>query len=220
MKHWLWRAVVHAAAVLDVLAQSRPDKRAAKCLPRKLLKRRCRAPRVMVTDKLPSYGAAKRELMPSVEHCQHKGLNNRAEDSHRSTRRRERQTRRCNSPRQAQRFLSAHGQIGDLFHLRRAHVTAVECRAARMRAFETWAGVSGVAPLAAWSSPHFLPHAASASRSKQRDRAHPEMVRPPQRSRAVSGRRLSALGVEAVAPAMVSSRRVLDGSGSIFWRRR
>src|SRR3712207_8404422 len=66
--------------VLDVLVQSRRDKRAAERLLRKLLKRQCRAPRVMVADKLPSYGAAKREVMPGVEHRRHKGLNNRAEN--------------------------------------------------------------------------------------------------------------------------------------------
>ncbi len=60
--------------VLDVLVQSRRDRRAAKRLLRKLLKRQCRASRVMITDKLPSYGAAKREVMPGVEHRQHKGL--------------------------------------------------------------------------------------------------------------------------------------------------
>ncbi len=149
MRHWLWRAVDQAGMVLDELVQSRRDRRAAKRLLRKLLKRQCRAPRVMVTDKLPSYGAAKGEVMPSVEHRRHKGLNNRAENSHQPTRRRERQMKRFKSPRQAQRFLSAHGQIDNLFHLCRDHVTAVEYRAARTRAFETWAEVSGVAPLAA-----------------------------------------------------------------------
>src|SRR3954469_18830926 len=64
VKHWLWRAVDQTGMVLDVLVQSRRDKRAAKRLLRKLLKRQCRAPRVMITDKLPSYGAAKREVMP------------------------------------------------------------------------------------------------------------------------------------------------------------
>ena len=88
VKHWLWRAVDQTGMVLDVLVQSRRDKRAAKRLLRKLLKRQCRAPRVMVTDKLPSYGAAKREVMPGVEHRQHKGLNNQAENSHQPTRRR------------------------------------------------------------------------------------------------------------------------------------
>src|SRR5215218_6332261 len=91
VQHWLWRAVDQTGMVLDVLVQSRRDKHAAKRLLRKLLKRQCRAPRVMITDKLPSYGAAKREVMPGVEHRQHKGLNNRAENSHQPTRRRERQ---------------------------------------------------------------------------------------------------------------------------------
>ena len=79
-KHWLWRAVDQDGLVLDVLVQSRRDKRAAKRLLRKLLKRQGRAPRVLVTDKLASYPAAKRELMPGVEHRRHKGLNNRAEN--------------------------------------------------------------------------------------------------------------------------------------------
>jgi len=91
VKHWLWRAVDQSGMVLDILVQSRRDTRAAKRLLRKLLKRQCCPPRVMVTDKLASYGAAKREVMPSVEHRKHKGLNNRAENSHQPTRRRERQ---------------------------------------------------------------------------------------------------------------------------------
>jgi putative transposase len=147
--HWLWRAVDQTGMVLDVLEQRRRDKRAAKRLLRKLLKSQCRAPRVMITDKLPSYGAARKELMPGVEHRRHKGLNNRAENSHQPTRRRERQMKRFKSPGQVQRFLSAHDQIGNLFHLRRDHVTAVQYRAARTRAFETWAEVSGVAAAAA-----------------------------------------------------------------------
>ncbi len=130
--------------MLDVLVQSRRDKWAAKRLLRKLLKRQGRPSRVMITDKLGSYGAAKGEVMPSVEHRRHKGLNNRAENSHQPTRRRERQMKRFKSPRQAQRFLSAHDQINNLFHLRRDHVTASEYRAARARTFETWADVSGV----------------------------------------------------------------------------
>src|SRR5918993_2084083 len=146
--HWLWRAVDQTGMVLDVLVQRRRDKRAAKRLLRKLLKRRCRAPRVMVTDKLPSYGAAQKELMPGVEHRRHKGLNNRAKNSHQPTRRRERQMKRLKSPRQAQRFLSAHDPINNLFPLRRDHVTAVEYRAARVRAFEVWADISGVAAAA------------------------------------------------------------------------
>src|SRR4051812_47784460 len=82
---------------LDVLVQRRRDRHAAKRLLRKLLKRQCRAPRVMITDKLGSYAAAKQSIMPSVEHRQHKGLNNRAENSHQPTRRRERQMKRFKS---------------------------------------------------------------------------------------------------------------------------
>ena len=68
VKHWLWRAVDQTGTVLDILVQSRRDTRAAKRLLRKLLKKQTRPPRVMVTDKLASYGAARREVMPSVEH--------------------------------------------------------------------------------------------------------------------------------------------------------
>ena len=144
-KHWLWRAVDQDGFVLDVLVQSRRDKRAAKRLLRKLLKRQMRPPRVMITDKLASYSAAKGEVMPSVEHRRHKGLNNRAENSHQPTRRRERQMKRFKSARQAQRFLSAHDQTNNLFHLRRDHLSAHQYRAARTQAFQTWAEVTAVA---------------------------------------------------------------------------
>ena len=143
VKHWLWRAVDQTGLVLDVLVQSRRDKRAANRLLRKLLKRQGRVPRVMITDKLASYSAAKRELMPGVEHRRHKGLNNQAENSHQPTRRRERQMKRFKSAGQTQRFLSAHDQINNLFHLRRDHITATEYRAARTRALEIWADITG-----------------------------------------------------------------------------
>ena len=148
MQHWPRCAVDQSGTVLDALLQGRRGKRAAGRLLRKLLKRQCRAPRVMITDKLGSYGAAKKELMPGVEHRRHKGLNNRAENSHQPTRRRERQMKRFKSAGQAQRFLSAHDQIGNLFHLRRDHVSASEYRAARARAFGVWADISGVAAAA------------------------------------------------------------------------
>jgi putative transposase len=147
-KHWLWRAVDQDGLVLDVLVQSRRDKQAAKRLLRKLLKKQGQPPRVLVTDKLASYPAAKQALMPGVEHRRHKGLNNRAENSHQPTRRRERQMKRFKSAGQAQRFLSAHDQINNLFPLYREHVSATEYRAARRRAFEVWAEVSGVAAAA------------------------------------------------------------------------
>jgi putative transposase len=147
-KRWLWRAVDQDGCVLDVLVQSRRDKRAAKRLLRKLLRRQGQPPRVLITDKLASYPAAKKELMPGVEHRRHKGLNNRAESSHQPTRRRERQMQRFKSAGQAQRFLSAHDQINNLFPLCREHVPATEYRAARTRAFELWAEITGVAAAA------------------------------------------------------------------------
>jgi putative transposase len=146
-RHWLWRAVDQHGLVLDVLVQSRRDAKAAKRLLRKLLKKQGTAPRVMITDKLASYAAAKRVVMPGVEHRQHKGLNNRAENSHQPTRRRERIMKRFKSAGQAQRFLSAHDQVANLFR-RPANTSAVDRRRARARAFQVWAEVTGIATLA------------------------------------------------------------------------
>lgn len=153
VQHWLWRAVDRDGLVLDVLVQSRRDQNAAKHLLRKLLKKQVRPPRVMITDKLASYAAARREVMPGVEHRQHRGLNNRAENSHQPTWRRERQMKRFKSPGHAQRFLSAHDGINNLFHLRRHRLSAAQYKAARTRAFRTrafrtWADVTGVADMA------------------------------------------------------------------------
>jgi putative transposase len=147
-KHWLWRAVDQDGLVLDVLVRSRRDKRAAKRLLRKLLKKQGGPPRIMITDKLASYPAAKQALMLGVEHRRHKGPNNRAENSHQPTRRRERQMKRFKSAGQAQRFLSAHDQINNLFPLCRDHVTATDYRAARTRAFELWTEITGAAAAA------------------------------------------------------------------------
>ena len=105
--HYLWRAVDQDGNVLDILVQGRRNKQAAKRFFRKLLKGLQYVPRVIITDKLKSYGAAKREILPGVEHRQHKGLNNRAENSHQPTRLREKKMRRFKSAKQAQRFLSA-----------------------------------------------------------------------------------------------------------------
>ena len=142
-KHWLWRAVDQHGVVLDILVQSRRDAKAAKRLLRKLLKKQAIAPRVMITDKLASYGAAKKAVMPGGEHRQHKGLNNRAENSHQPTRRREHIMKRFKSAGQAQRFLSAHDQVANLF--RRPANTDAEHRQSLARAFMIWAEVTGVA---------------------------------------------------------------------------
>lgn len=142
-KQWLWRAVDQDGFVLDVLVQNRRDAKAARRLMRKLLRAQGHPPRVMITDKLRSYNAAGHDVMPGVEHRSHKGLNNRAENSHQPTRRRERIMKRFKSPRQLQRFVSIHDPIANLFHLRRDHVTATEYRIARAQAFETWAEIAG-----------------------------------------------------------------------------
>jgi putative transposase len=84
-RHYLWRAVDQDGHVLDILVQSRHNKKAAKKFFRKLLKGLTYVPRVIITDKLKSYGAAKQELLPGVDHRQHRYLNNRAENSHQPT---------------------------------------------------------------------------------------------------------------------------------------
>ena len=142
--HYLWRAVDQEGFTLDILVQSRRNTKAAKRFFRKLLKGLHYVPRVLITDKLKSYAAAKKTVMPGVEHRQHKGLNNRAELSHQRTRQQERQMRRFKSPRQAQRFLSAHGPINNLFYLRRHRIPAAQYRAARRDALDTWSQVTCV----------------------------------------------------------------------------
>ena len=102
-RQYVWRAVDQVGNVLDILVQCRRDAKAAKRFFRKLLKRQCASPRVLVTDKLRSYGVAQREAMPSVEHRQSRYLN-RAENSHQPTRQRERAIKRFKSIRHAQRF--------------------------------------------------------------------------------------------------------------------
>src|SRR5277367_5507124 len=124
VQHYLWRAVDQDGVVLDILVQERRDGTAAKRFFRRLLKGLEYVPRVIVTDKLRSYGVAKRQLLPGVEHRQSRYLNNRAENSHRPTRRRERQMQRFKSPRQAQRFLLAHSFIYGHFRPRRHLLTA------------------------------------------------------------------------------------------------
>lgn len=137
-KYWLWRAVDANGYILDALLQSRRNRKAALRLMRKLLKGQGATPRVMVTDKLRSYSAAKAELMPGVEHRSHKGLNNRAENSHLPLRRREKRMMRFKSAQQCQHFVSAHGQIANLFQLHRKHLTAADHRQLRAHAVTTW----------------------------------------------------------------------------------
>ena len=143
-RHYLWRAVDQDGNVLDILVQSRRNKQAAKKFFRKLLKGLQYVPRVIITDKLKSYGAAKREIMPGVEHRQHKGLNNRAENSHQPTRLREKKMWRFKSAKHAQRFLSAFGPIAGHFQPRRHRLPAGEYRALLQGRFQQWHEVTGI----------------------------------------------------------------------------
>ncbi|WP_429925389.1 IS6 family transposase (plasmid) [Agrobacterium vitis] len=143
-KHWLWRAVDQDGFVLDVLVQSRRDAKAAKRLMRKLLKGQGRSPRVMITDKLRSDSAAKRKVMPGVEHRSHKGLNNRAENSHQPVRRRERIMKRFKSARHLQRFVSIHDPIASLFHIPRHDIPSTHHRELRETAMRTWYQIAGI----------------------------------------------------------------------------
>ncbi len=143
-RHYLWRAVDQDGDVLDILVQKHRDKRAAKRFFRKLLKGLRYAPRRIVTDKLRSYGAARKEVLPDVIHDDDKWQNNRAEVSHQPTRQRERQMRRFKSAGQAQRFLSAHGPINNLFRCGRHLMRAAHYRPFRDRAFDQWREVTCV----------------------------------------------------------------------------
>jgi putative transposase len=130
--------------VLDILVQNRRDIRAARRFFLKLLRGLRYVPRVIVTDKLGSYGAARKEVSRSVTHVQDRWRNNRAEISHEVTRQRERQMRRFKSMRHAQGFLSSHGAINNLFRLCRHRLKARHYRLLRERAFTEWSEVAGV----------------------------------------------------------------------------
>ncbi|MBC6445519.1 MAG: IS6 family transposase [Alphaproteobacteria bacterium GM202ARS2] len=134
---YLWRAVDQHGDVLEIMVQRRRNKKAAKRFLKKLFKQYGQ-PRGMITDKLRSYGAAKKEVMPDVDHRQHKGLNNRAKMSHKPTRRRERVMQRFKSPHHAQRFCAAHNQINTIVPPRRHLLSANSYRHARNDAFDLW----------------------------------------------------------------------------------
>ncbi len=137
-QQYLWRAVDEDGDVLDILVQSRRNKRAATRFFRKLLKRQGSEPRRLITDKLRSYTAAHRIVMPSVVHCTEQYANNRAEVSHQPTRQRERQMRRFKSAAHAQRFLAVHGPVQNLFRVYRHLLQAVHHRLLRTRSFRLW----------------------------------------------------------------------------------
>jgi len=136
-KHWLWRAVDSNGETLNILMQTRRNARAAKRFISRLIAR-WGTPRVIITDKLRSYGAALRKLGLVVDHRAHKGLNNRIEGSHRPTRKREKIQGRFKSARQAQGFLTIHDETANLFRPRRHKMTATTYRQKRADAFRQW----------------------------------------------------------------------------------
>jgi putative transposase len=137
-RHYLWRAVDQDGHILDIVVQRRRDTHAAKTFFRKLLKGLTYVPRVLITDQLRSDGAALREILPDVEHRQHRYLNSRAENSQRPTRQRERRMQGVKSPAHVQRFLAAYGPIAQHFRPRRHRFSASAYRQEMRRRFHSW----------------------------------------------------------------------------------
>jgi len=137
-QYYLWRAIDQEGEVVDVFLQTRRDGAAAKRFFKRLLKIHQDEPRKIVTDKLKSYGVAHRELIPDTIHDTSQYAYNRAELSHQPTRVRERGMRRLKSVVQAQRFLSVHSAVYNLFNLGRHLIPASHYRLNRLRAFASW----------------------------------------------------------------------------------
>jgi transposase-like protein len=142
---YLWRAVDDEGEVLEILFQSRRNKKAALKLMRKLLKKRGFIPTAIVTDKLPLYGATLRDLGLSKYHGFGGRKNNRAENSHQSLRRRERKMQRFKSTGSAQRFLSVHSSIYNLFNCQRHLISRKTIRQFRHAALSEWCNVARAA---------------------------------------------------------------------------
>ena len=141
-RQYLWRAVDQDGDVIDILVQSRHNRRAAERFFRKLLKGQGKPPLRLVTDKLKSYSAALRTIMPSVNHDTEQYANNLAEVSHQPTRKRERQMRKFKSPAQTQRFLSVHGVVLNLFRVGRHRLKSAQHRMLGARSSATWEAVT------------------------------------------------------------------------------
>ncbi|MDH3580756.1 MAG: IS6 family transposase [Hyphomicrobiales bacterium] len=135
---YLWRAVDSEGEVLDILVQSRRNKKAALKLMRKLLKKQGFIPDAFVTDKLPSYGAALKDLRLSKHHDFGDRKNNRAENSHLPVRQRERRMQRFKSAGSAQQFLSTHAAIYNVFNVQRHLTSRKTLRQFRSEAMSVW----------------------------------------------------------------------------------
>jgi putative transposase len=144
-RSYLWRAVDSEGEALEILVQSRRNKRVALKLMRKLLKKQGFVPDVIITDKLPSYGAALKELDLSKRHDFGGRKNNRAENSHLPVRQRERRMQRFKSPGSAQRFLSIHSAIYNTFYVQRHLISRKTLRQFRGEAMSVWQAATAAA---------------------------------------------------------------------------
>ena len=147
-KHWRWRAVDQDGVVLDILVPARRTQEAAEAFLRRVVEGNGYRPRVVITDTLASYPPALQRVLPGVEHRRHKGLNNRAEHSHRPTRRRERVLQRFKSPEHAQPFLAPFGPISDHFRPRRHLLPSPAYHQLLQTRFATWREITGLQAVA------------------------------------------------------------------------
>ncbi|WP_143217439.1 IS6 family transposase, partial [Acetobacter sp. DsW_063] len=136
--HWLWRAVDQDGYILDEILQTRRNTKAAKRLLTQLLKKPGVRPKRTIAYKVKSCGAAKRQVIPCVEHRSHKGLNNRAENSHLPLRKRERALQKFRSPGGCQRFISVFSAIRNLFVPPASLDNAISRHLHHLRAFAQW----------------------------------------------------------------------------------
>jgi putative transposase len=143
-KHWLWRALDQDGYVLDEIVQTRRDTKVAKRLLKRLLKKQGCPPR-MITDKLGSYAATRRQIIPAVEHRSHKGLNNRAGNSHLPLRLRERVMQGFRSPGGLQKFVSVFSAVRNLFVPPRSRRSALTTHLHRLNAIVGWKSAAGLA---------------------------------------------------------------------------
>lgn len=141
-KCWLWRAVDQDGYVLDEIVQTRRNTKAAKRLLTRLLKKQAMAPKRMITDRLRSYSAARRQIMPEVEHRSHKGLNNRAENPHLPFRKRERSRQGFRTIGTLQHFVSIFSAVRNAFVPSRSNRSAAQIRSHRLHAMAEWKAVA------------------------------------------------------------------------------
>jgi putative transposase len=143
-KRWLWRAVDQDGYILDEIVQSRRNTKAVKRLLIRLMKKQRCLPKRIVMDKLRFYGAARRQVMPAIEHRSHKGLNNRAENSHLPLRKRERIMQGFRSTSGLQRFVSIFSAVRNRFVPPPSKHSTIATRLHRRQAIAHWNAIAGV----------------------------------------------------------------------------